>query len=82
MAGKVHIQWQESAEELQALYRKEKDRQKRTRFHALWLIRTGRSVKETALVLGVSRSAIHDWLNWYKPVTGIPVTGIPERGHH
>lgn len=66
MAGKVHIEWQESAERLEELYQAEDEKQKRTRLHALWLVRGGRSVKESAEIVGVHRATVHEWLTWYE----------------
>lgn len=66
MAGKVHVEWQDSAERLERLYQEAKDVQNRTRLQALWLVRSGRSVTESAQIVGVHRTTVHNWLNWYE----------------
>lgn len=66
MAGKVHVAWRDSAERLKQLYQEEDDKQNRTRLQALWLVRSGRSVTESAELVGVHRTTVHDWLNWYE----------------
>jgi hypothetical protein len=48
MARKLQIEWHEDAETLNAAYRKAKDGQDRQRLHALWLLRQGKSMAETA----------------------------------
>ncbi len=66
MGGKVHIEWQDDADRLERLSKEETDVQNRTRLHALWLVWSGRSVQESAEIVGVHRVTVHDWLNWYK----------------
>lgn len=67
MSGMVgHIAWQESAEELRTRYRDEQDVGPRTRLLALWLVRSGRSEQEAALVAGVGRRTLTRWLAWYR----------------
>jgi len=38
---KVNITWEEDAEQLRALYRREEDAELKPRLHALWLVRNG-----------------------------------------
>jgi len=68
MARPLRIDWQEgdSAAALQQAYRAEADRHVRTRLHALWLVRRGRSVREAAMVVGVHEVSVQQWLAWYR----------------
>src|SRR5687767_9475040 len=67
MAGRtVRVQWHEDAETLRGLYQRERDPQRRTRLHALWLMRTGEAQGRVAAVLGVSVRAVQQWLAWYR----------------
>src|SRR5215211_1247402 len=47
-------------------YRNEPDAEVRTRWHALWLLRQGRSATETAALVGVHRGSVQRWLAWYR----------------
>lgn len=66
MGRPLVVQWGEDAETLGALYRAERDYQARPRLHALWLVRQGRSVRETAGVVGVHERTVQQWLAWYR----------------
>jgi transposase len=35
------------------------------RLQAVWLVATGRAVKEVAQIIGVSFQSIYNWVNWY-----------------
>jgi hypothetical protein len=54
----VVVAWQEDAAKLGAQYRAERDYQIRPRLQALWLVRQGRSVRETAGVVGVNERMV------------------------
>ncbi len=60
------MEWQEDAETLAQLYKAEQDLQKRTRLHALWLLRRGKSQSETAALVGVSLRSVQKWVSWYR----------------
>lgn len=60
------IEWEESAEELFAAYRQEKDLQRRTRLQALWLLRQGRLLEEVSQLVGVSYRTLQRWVAWYR----------------
>jgi putative transposase len=60
------IAWQDEAATLYRRYQQETKPDLRPRWHALWLIRTGRSVRETARVLGVHERSVQHWLAWYR----------------
>lgn len=67
MAGVLKpVGWGESAEELRALYRGERDVERRKRVQALWLLRRGVTEAETARVVGVGRRTVVRWLGWYR----------------
>ena len=60
------IDWQEDAGTLWQRYRSEPHPELRTRWHALWLLRQGRSVTATAALVGVHRCSVQRWLAWYR----------------
>jgi len=66
MARQLQIDWQEEEQTLYQLYKQEKDSQNRTRLHALWLLRTGRPMKEVAAVVGVHYRTLQRWVAWYR----------------
>ena len=51
---------------LKALYWRERRPDVRPRLHALWLLRSGRSVREVAQVVGVHERTVQRWLGWYR----------------
>jgi transposase len=63
---RLRIAWQEDEVTLWQRYRGELDPDLRTRWHALWLLRQGRSVTETAALVGVHRRSVQRWLSWYR----------------
>ncbi len=63
---RLRIAWQEDEVTLWQRYRSELDPDLRTRWHALWLLRQGRSVTETAALVGVHRRSVQRWLSWYR----------------
>lgn len=66
MGRPLRVAWQEDAATLGALYRAEHDYQIRPRLQALWLLRQGRSARETASVIGVHERTVQQWLAWYR----------------
>jgi len=70
------IAWQDDAAALYARYQQETRRDLRPRWHALWLLRTGHTVRETAAVLGVHERAVQQWVAWYR------VGGLAEVAAH
>lgn len=66
MARKLQIEWQEDERTLETRYKKEKDHQNRTRLHALWLLRQGRTIKEVAQLMGVHYRTLQRWVSWYR----------------
>jgi transposase len=66
MGRPVVVAWGEDDEILRGLYRAEQDYQIRPRLQALWLIRQGRSVRETAQIVGTHERTVQQWLAWYR----------------
>ena len=62
------IAWaaEDDAERLKRLYQAETRRDIRPRLHALWLLRTGRRIREVAAVLGVHERNVQRWVRWYR----------------
>ncbi len=63
---RLQIDWQEDEQTLYNLYKREKDSQRRTRLHALWLLRKGHSLRETAQIVGIHYRTLQDWVAWYR----------------
>lgn len=66
MGRHLQIEWNERADELKALYLKEKHPQRRTRLQALWHLRRGKMVKDVVAMVGVDRRVVQRWLSWYR----------------
>ena len=66
MVRHVVVAWAESPEELYQRYTAERDRSRRNRLQALWLVRTGRSVGEASRIAGVGPRSLERWLGWYR----------------
>lgn len=62
----LEVEWEEDAEELESLYRQERNPHRRTRLHALWLLRTGTSMGEVSHLVSVSYRTIQRWVGWYR----------------
>ena len=60
------IEWApaDDAARLKGLYRSERRADVRPRLHALWLLRSGRRIREVAAVLGVHERTIQRWVGW------------------
>ena len=65
---KLGIAWagEDDAASLRARYRRERQPDVRPRLHGLWLLRTGRSAREVAQVLGVHERTVQHWIRWYR----------------
>ena len=66
MARQLQIEWQDDVESLGAAYRAAKDGQNKLRLHGLWLLRQGKSMTETANILGVHYRTLQEWVAWYR----------------
>lgn len=74
------IAWQDEAATLYARYRHETKPDLRPRWHALWLLRTGHTVRQTAVVLGVHERSVQHWLAWYRQGGTAAVAGHRKAG--
>ena len=74
---KLQITWAagDSTASLYARYRRERRADVRPRLHALWLVRTGHTTRETAAVLGVDERTVQRWLGWYRAGGLAPIEG-------
>src|SRR5215212_2907913 len=65
---KLEIAWaaEDDAASLYRRYRRERRADVRPRLHGLWLVRTGRTTREAAVVLGVDERTVQRWLAWYR----------------
>jgi transposase len=79
----LHIDWaaEDTVAALQRRYRAEADAQLAVRLQALWLIRSGQSLRTAARLVGVSERIVRRWVAWYRQ-GGIPaVVGHRQGGH-
>jgi transposase len=66
MAIRLKVAWAESAEELEPLYKAEKQVEQRTRLLALWHLRQGKRIEDVVEMLGVAYRTLQNWVNWYR----------------
>ena len=66
MGRKFEIDWQETASDLKKRYRQERNSERRTRLHAFWQLRLGKSLKEVAELVGIGYRTLQDWVAWYR----------------
>jgi hypothetical protein len=66
MARRLIIDWQDDPEALFRRYRAEADSERRTRWHALWLVRQGHRPQDAAQLVGVQLRTLRTWLAWYR----------------
>ena len=66
MSRSVAVAWAETAEELEARYRAERDVERRKRLGALWRVRAGDRVAEAGRLAGVGGRTVERWLAWYR----------------
>jgi transposase len=60
------VNWKEDEQTLYELYKKEGDCQERRRLQALWLLRKGMGLSETAEIVGVNYRTVQKWVSWYR----------------
>jgi transposase len=74
---KLRIEWAagDDAASLYRRYRRERRADVRPRLHGLWLVRTGRTTREAATVLGVDERTVQRWLAWYRAGGLAPIEG-------
>ena len=65
---KLTVEWaaEDDAASLYARYRRARRADVRPRLHGLWLVRTGKTTREVAEVLGVDERTVQRWLAWYR----------------
>jgi transposase len=65
---KLRVEWaaEDDATSLRARYRGERRADVRPRLQGLWLVRTGRTTREVAEVVGVEERTVQRWLAWYR----------------
>jgi len=66
MGQKLEVNWRETVTELRKRYRKERHSERRTRLHALWQLRCGKSLKEVAELVGIAYRTLQYWVAWYR----------------
>lgn len=66
MGRQLQVDWKEDEDTLKALYLAEKDHQRRTRLQALWYLRQGHTIEETAARVGKHARTIQTWVAWYR----------------
>lgn len=81
---KLEIAWREADDEraLHAAYQRERVGEVRSRLHALWLLRAGKSLTETAAVVGAHYRTVQQWVAWYRAggLAGVRAPRIGGRG--
>jgi transposase len=79
---KLRVEWAEvdDAASLRAQYRRERRVDVRPRLRGLWLVRTGRTTREVAEVVGVEERTVQRWLAWYRAGGLAAVTGRHAHG--
>src|SRR5689334_1719923 len=79
---KLTVEWAagDDAAGLYARYRRERRADVRPRLHGLWLVRTGKTTREVAEVLGVDERTVQRWLAWYRAGGLAPLEGRHAQG--
>lgn len=63
---KLVIAWQEEAATLREVYRQEEDAEIKPRLHALWLLRSGYSMRQAADLVACHYVTLQQWVAWYR----------------
>jgi putative transposase len=66
MGRTLKIEWQETATDLKQRYRRERNSERKTRLHAFWQLRLGKTMKQVAQLVGVGYRTLQDWVAWYR----------------
>jgi transposase len=80
MGQRLHLEWQESTEQLEQLYKQQRHIERRTRLLALWHLRQGKSVQAVVDMLGIGYRTVQQWLAWYRQ-GGLEMVLDRVRGH-
>ena len=62
----VQIDWRDDEAVLKRLYLTEKNAVVKARLHLLWLVRSGKQVKEATEIVGCHARTAQQWLAWYR----------------
>lgn len=66
MGRKLEVKWQETTAELKERYRKERNSERKTRLHAFWQLRQGKTMKEVTELVGIGYRTLQRWVVWYR----------------
>lgn len=66
MGQRLQVDWEESADELEALYKQEQHMERRMRLQALWHLRRGKRIADVEELLGVRYRTLQKWVAWYR----------------
>jgi transposase len=66
MGRRLQVEWGESADELEALYKNERNADRRIRLLALYHLRRGKRIQDVVEILNVSYRSIQHWITWYR----------------
>ena len=66
MGRPLRIEWKESEEELYQRYSREKDVEKKQKYQLLWLLRGGRTIRESSHLTGIQERVGQRYVRWYK----------------
>jgi transposase len=66
MGRPIVIEWRDDADALLERYRSERDPELKVRWHALWLVRQGKRIRESAKLVGMEERSLYRWLAWYR----------------
>jgi transposase len=62
----LRMDWQDTEDELLRRHRQETDPELRTRWHTLWLVRKGSTLRQAAQLVGATERALSEWVAWYR----------------
>ena len=63
---RFEVEWREDAATLYERYRQEPDPHRRSRLHALWILRKGLRLGEVAATVGFHYATLQQWVRWYR----------------
>lgn len=77
----VQIDWQDEEAALKRLYLTEKEAVIKPRLHLLWLVRSGKQVKEATEMVGCHSRTAQQWLAWYRQ-GGVNTVRVKKGGNY
>ena len=66
MGQHLQIEWQETAPQLNRLYRLEGNEHRKIRLQALWHLRCGKRIRDVVEMIGVCYRTVQNWVFWYR----------------